>query len=67
MEVKVKNPKCASGHSRFRAISAAMIADNPLTKDTDKIEIVTGTVWQVPPHAGKQAKAFGDVGEHHDC
>jgi len=31
-----------------------------------KIEVVTGTVWQAPPHAGKQVKPFGDVDKDHD-
>jgi hypothetical protein len=33
---------------------------------TDEIEIVTRTVWQAPPHAGKYVELFGDVDEHHD-
>jgi hypothetical protein len=32
----------------------------------DEIEIMTGTVWQATPHAGKQLEPFGDVGENHD-
>ena|SRR6516162_5503170 len=34
---------------------------------TDKIEVVTGAVWQAPPHAEKQVEHFGDVGKDHDC
>jgi hypothetical protein len=33
---------------------------------TDEIEVMTGTVWQAPPHAGKHVEHFGDVGENHD-
>jgi hypothetical protein len=33
---------------------------------TDKIKVVTGTVWQ-SSHAGKQGEPFGDVGKDHDC
>jgi len=32
----------------------------------DKIEVVTGTVWQAPPHAGKEVEPFRDVGKDHD-
>ena len=34
---------------------------------TGKIEEVTGTVWQAPPHAGDQVEPFGDVRKDHDC
>ena len=33
---------------------------------TDEIEVVTGTVWQAPPHAGKQVERFGNMGKDHD-
>jgi len=33
---------------------------------TDEIEVVTGTVWQAPPHAWKPVERFGDVGKDHD-
>jgi hypothetical protein len=33
---------------------------------TNEIEVMTGTVWQAPAHAGKHVKHFGDVGENHD-
>src|SRR5262249_159306 len=31
-----------------------------------EIEIVTGTIWQSPPHPGKQMKLFGDMAQDHD-
>jgi hypothetical protein len=33
---------------------------------TDEIEVMTGTVWQAPPHAGKQVEPFGEVSEDHN-
>jgi hypothetical protein len=33
---------------------------------TEEIEVMTGTVRQAPPHAGKQVEPFGDVSEDHD-
>jgi hypothetical protein len=35
-------------------------------RGTDEIEVMTGTVRQAPPHAGKQVEPFGDVSEDHD-
>jgi hypothetical protein len=32
----------------------------------NEIKVVTGTVWQAPPHAGEQVEPFGDVSEHHN-